>query len=67
MAGIVFVGTILFFAFLLALATFSRMAENVKVLLKDFEKEAQDHRVELRRMREALERMSPPGTGGAGS
>ena len=60
MTAVVFVGTVLFFAFLLALSAFSRMAENVKVLKRDFEKEAQEHRVELKRMREALERMSPP-------
>jgi hypothetical protein len=60
MSGFVFVGTVLFFTFLLALSAFSRMAQNVHTLLRDFEKEAQDHRVELRRMREALERMSPP-------
>jgi hypothetical protein len=62
MTGIVFVGTILFVTFLLTLSAFSRMAENVKKLLGDFEAEAQDHRHELRRMREALERMSPPPT-----
>ena len=60
MTGIAFVATILFVVFLLALSAFSRMVENVRRLLEDFEREAQVSRAEVRRIREALESMSPP-------